>query len=136
MKTILAHGVFDLLHTGHLDHLEQALKFGDHLLVSVVADRFVKKPLLVCDEEARVKMLAALKIVDEVHLCEAPGPELLLRKLHPYTYVRSNEYIDQMKPEYAVCKELGILCHFTKSRPPHTSDLIARIITSSRRGML
>ena len=38
-----AHGTFDLLHLGHVRHLEAARKLGDVLIVTVTADRFVNK---------------------------------------------------------------------------------------------
>ena len=41
----LCHGVFDLLHVGHLRHLRVANGFGDALIVSITADEFVQKPL-------------------------------------------------------------------------------------------
>ena len=37
MKTVLCHGVFDLLHFGHTEHLRKARLFGDYMIVSVVA---------------------------------------------------------------------------------------------------
>ncbi len=43
-KTVVqAHGTFDLLHLGHVRHLEAARKLGDVLIVTVTADRFVNK---------------------------------------------------------------------------------------------
>ena len=40
---VQAHGTFDLLHLGHVRHLEAARKLGDVLIVTVTADRFVNK---------------------------------------------------------------------------------------------
>lgn len=42
-RVVLAHGVFDLLHIGHLRHLKLARREGDVLIVSITADRFVNK---------------------------------------------------------------------------------------------
>ena len=42
-KVVLCHGVFDLLHYGHISHFEQAKKFGDILVVSVTPDNYVNK---------------------------------------------------------------------------------------------
>jgi cytidyltransferase-like protein len=43
-KTVVhAHGTFDLLHVGHVRHLEAARSLGDVLVVTVTADRFVNK---------------------------------------------------------------------------------------------
>ena len=35
---VLAHGVFDLLHHGHIRHLEAGRREGDVLMVTVTAD--------------------------------------------------------------------------------------------------
>ena len=40
---VLCHGVFDLLHMGHVRHLQQAKNNGDVLIVTITADAFVNK---------------------------------------------------------------------------------------------
>src|SRR6266446_2118272 len=40
---VLAHGVFDLVHPGHIRHLEAARRFGDLLVVTITPDPFVNK---------------------------------------------------------------------------------------------
>ena len=42
-KVVLCHGVFDVIHAGHIFHFKSAKKFGDILVVSVTSDRFVNK---------------------------------------------------------------------------------------------
>ena len=42
-KIVLCHGVFDVIHSGHLKYFEQAKKYGDILVVSVTADKYVSK---------------------------------------------------------------------------------------------
>ena len=42
-KTVLCHGVFDVIHIGHIEHFQQAKKKGDVLIVSITADKFVNK---------------------------------------------------------------------------------------------
>ena len=62
----MCHGVFDLLHIGHLNHFEEAKKFGEILIVSITDDAFVKKgpnrPVFKSYE--RSKMICALSYVD------------------------------------------------------------------------
>ena len=41
--TVLCHGVFDLLHLGHIRHLKEARSLGDRLVVSITADRHVEQ---------------------------------------------------------------------------------------------
>jgi len=127
MKIVLAHGVFDLFHAGHVNHLEQARNFGDKLVVSLVADEFVAKRKVIYSQDERRAILQALSCVEDVLLCMAPGPEGLLRAVRPAFYVRNDEYLNQDRPEYKICRELGILIGFTHTYPPHTSDIIRRI---------
>ena len=42
-KISLVHGVFDFIHLGHIDHFNEAKKYGDILFATVTSDRFVKK---------------------------------------------------------------------------------------------
>lgn len=129
MKTILCHGVFDLLHKGHIVHFREARDFGDRLVVSVVADRHVWKPHrpLVFAQDERMALLAALKDVDEVRLCDAPGPELVIAELKPDVYVRGPDYVGKRMPEEKTLRELGIPVRYTKSSFARTTEIIERI---------
>ena len=42
-KIVLCHGVFDLLHVGHISYFKSAKKLGSILVVSVTHDKFVNK---------------------------------------------------------------------------------------------
>ena len=42
-KIILCHGVFDLLHIGHIKHFQKAKSNGDILIVTLTDSKFVKK---------------------------------------------------------------------------------------------
>lgn len=132
MTTALTHGVFDLLHAGHIEHLWQCNQFADRLIVSVVADMFVTKSFIIQDERTRMFQVSRIKGVDEVVLCEDFGPWGLLRSMKPDIYIRKDEYAKQEAPEYAVAKELGIKCLFTKTVPPHTKELVQRIWSLQR----
>ena len=56
----------DLLHAGHLDHLEFCKKFCDKLIVGVLTDKAVmeKKPRPIFGFEERLRLVQALKCVD------------------------------------------------------------------------
>lgn len=130
MRVVLCHGVFDLLHAGHIEHLKQARAFGERLVVSVVADKHVWKPNrpLVCDQEERMTLLAAVRYVDEVILCNAPGPEVVIYELRPDVYVRGSDYVGRPMPEDGILKELGVQVRHTVSVPPRTTDIVERIL--------
>ena len=42
-KVVHCHGTFDLLHLGHIKHLSNAKKYGDILIVTITADKFINK---------------------------------------------------------------------------------------------
>ena len=134
MRTVLAHGVFDLMHSGHIAHLMQCRSFGDYLVVSVLADAHVmKKRKCIDDQLDRLFKVSSLRCVDEVVLCNEPGPGYWLHRLKPYIYVRNDEYLLQSASEYNDCKELGIRVGFTKTVPPHTSSIVERILKRESR---
>ena len=89
-KKVLAAGVFDLLHYGHLKYLEEAKKMGGkgaELIVVVARDSTVLKRkghLPVMGEEHRRALVGALKLVDKAIL---GGTDLdtakVIRKIKP-----------------------------------------------------
>ena len=66
MVRVMATGVFDLLHTGHLHFLQSAKALGDELVVVVATDATVRrrKHEPITPQEMRREMVAALKMVD------------------------------------------------------------------------
>jgi len=74
MKRVMAVGVFDLLHAGHLHYLEQAKSLGDHLTVVVAHDDTVRvrKHEPVTGQELRRRMVEGLKPVDEAMIGNPP----------------------------------------------------------------
>ena len=94
-KTIaLCHGVFDLLHPGHIIHLEQAKEMADVLVVSITASKYVRKgpgrPYF--DEKMRMKVLAALECVDYVMVSEGYTVDDIIKCVEPDIYVKGEEY--------------------------------------------
>jgi FAD synthetase len=67
MKRVLAGGVFNIIHPGHILFLKKAKSLGDHLIVVVANDRTVlrSKPLIRPQGE-RKRALEALGIADQV----------------------------------------------------------------------
>ena len=75
MARVMAVGVFDLLHAGHLHYLEQAKALGGHLTVVVAHDDTVRKRKHepVTGMELRQRMVAGLKPVDEALIGSPPS---------------------------------------------------------------
>src|SRR5689334_7412409 len=84
------HGCFDIVHPGHIHHLQYAKSLGDMLIVSVSADTHVNKgvnrPLI--PDDLRAASLAALECVDCVYLNPDPTAVQLLEALQPDVYVK------------------------------------------------
>ena len=94
-KTIaLCHGVFDLVHPGHITHLEQAKALADVLVVSITAAKYVRKgpgrPYF--NDEQRMNFLAALECVDYVILSEGYTVDDIVENVEPDLYVKGAEY--------------------------------------------
>src|SRR6058998_4306380 len=74
LRVVQCHGVFDLLHIGHIRHFEQARKLGDLLVVTVTPDRYVNKgagrPAF--PQSLRAEFLAALATIDYVAINKWP----------------------------------------------------------------
>ena len=75
MVRVMAVGVFDLLHAGHLHYLEQAKELGNHLTVVVAHDETVRmrKHEPVTSQDLRCRMVAGLKPVDHAMVGNPPS---------------------------------------------------------------
>ena len=93
-KIILCHGVFDVLHYGHIAHLNQAKNFGDVLVVSITDDAFVDKgpdrPIF--SSLIRAKTILNLEAVDYVVISKSPNALGVLSQIKPNIYVKDKEY--------------------------------------------
>jgi rfaE bifunctional protein nucleotidyltransferase chain/domain len=90
----LSHGVFDLIHPGHIRHLWAAKRKASKLIVSVTADAFVNKGpgRPVHPEMYRAEHLATFECVDWVVINSAPTAENVIDLIKPHFYVKGAEY--------------------------------------------
>ena len=93
-KLSMCHGVFDLVHPGHIRHLSYAKSMSDKLIVSITSDIHVTKAELrpYVPEKLRAENLAALEFVDYVIIDENETPSLNLKKIKPDYFVKGYEY--------------------------------------------
>ena len=93
---VQCHGVFDLLHVGHIRHLEEARSSGDILIVTITPDRFVNKgpdhPAF--PEELRAEALSALMEVDYVAINQSPTAVTAIELIKPSVYAKGPDYTD------------------------------------------
>jgi len=90
-KTVVhCHGVFDLLHIGHIKHLQAARRLGDILIVTLTPDHFVDKgphrPVFA--DQLRAEALASLECVDYVAINRWPSAVETIRLLRPNFFVK------------------------------------------------
>jgi cytidyltransferase-like protein len=79
MKIVIVSGYFNPLHGGHLDMIEQAAELGDKLIVIVNNDvqQILKKGKIILDQDNRVRLMCALRDVDEVVLSIDTEPPVI-----------------------------------------------------------
>lgn len=135
-KIILTHGVFDLIHWGHIHYFKEAKKHGDVLVVSVINDKFVdksdvKKRPLVFNQKIRINWLAELETVDYVVLSGDIGPWKVMRALLPDFYIRGSDSKERLKNKKSglwrdkvEIEKLGGKLIFINSLPIHSTDLL------------
>ena len=115
-KVVHCHGVFDLLHIGHIKHLEAARKLGDALVVTLTPDRFVNKgphrPAF--PERLRAEALASLSCVSFVAINEWPTAVETIEKLRPNFFVKGivreggkRDHTDAIQREENAIKSVG-----------------------------
>ncbi len=96
-KTIVqCHGTFDLVHPGHVYHLQEAKGLGDLLVITLTAERYVNKgpgrPYF--NDQLRAMSLAALSAVDYVIVVPHPAAVEAIRCVRPNVYCKGKEYED------------------------------------------
>jgi rfaE bifunctional protein nucleotidyltransferase chain/domain len=95
-RIVQSHGIFDLIHPGHIVHLEEARALGDVLVVTVTSDPFVNKgpgrPYF--KEQLRTRSLAALSCVDYIVLVPFTGAVEAIACIRPHIYCKGKEYED------------------------------------------
>lgn len=103
-KIILCHGVFDVVHPGHIRHLNYAKSLGDILVVSCTGDRFIDKGIYRphIPQKMRALNLAAFEMVDYVLIDENRKPLNLLKKLKPDFFAKGFEYTSKGLPQATI----------------------------------
>jgi rfaE bifunctional protein nucleotidyltransferase chain/domain len=134
-RIVQAHGTFDLLHVGHVRHLQAARELGDVLIITVTADRFVNKgpgrPAFA--ENLRAEMLASLEYVDIVAINPEPDAVGAIMTIQPHVYVKGQDYekaeedvTGKIVAERQAVEQHGGRIHFTHEVMFSSTELINR----------
>jgi rfaE bifunctional protein nucleotidyltransferase chain/domain len=132
-RTVLAHGCFDLLHLGHIRHLQEARALGDRLVVSITADKHVNKghgrPQF--SAEQRREALLALACVDDVVVSESGTAAEIISQVKPSVYVKGGDYVGSNDPgllsEIAAIESVGGRFYVTTSEKWSSTRLLRNV---------
>jgi rfaE bifunctional protein kinase chain/domain/rfaE bifunctional protein nucleotidyltransferase chain/domain len=132
-KIVHCHGVFDLLHIGHIKHFQEAKAFGDILVVTITPDKFVNKgpnrPAF--NTKLRLEALAALESVDFVASNKWPNAVKTIKIIKPSIYCKGPDYKEhsddltgKINEEENAVISVGGKIHYTKDITFSSSSLL------------
>ena len=135
----LCHGVFDLLHPGHIQHFNAARELAEVLIVSITADQYVNKgpgrPLF--NQDIRAQTLAAIANIDYIIICENPTAIEVIEEIKPDFYVKGLDYISESEDvtgmitkERSAVEKYGGKTHFTNEITSSSSMLINKFFSN------
>ena len=132
-KIVFTNGCFDILHIGHLRHLEEARALGDCLVVGLNTDDSVcqlkgpERPFV--SEFERAEMLAGFECVDYVTLFSELTAINLIRELRPHIYVKGGDYtsLDQIPEADTVQSCGGEIVILPKVEGKSTTRLVSQL---------
>jgi D-beta-D-heptose 7-phosphate kinase/D-beta-D-heptose 1-phosphate adenosyltransferase len=135
-EVVLIGGVFDLLHAGHIEHLQEAKSKGDILVVHITSDRRVKekkgprKPIV--SEVDRARLVAAMRCVDFVFIDDRPHyHKELVSVVRPNTLLLNQEAVSGEVQAYLDTHLVGVNIEITSSaKVNNTSDMIQKIVNA------
>ena len=107
-KIVLCHGVFDLVHIGHINYFKEAKKLGDILIVSVTNDKFVNKgpgrPSFTLSQ--RLDFLEQLQIIDFIIVSNYPTATNVIKKVKPNIYCKGLDYKKKLHSDKNLKEEI------------------------------
>jgi len=93
-KIVHCHGVFDLIHVGHIKHFKEAKKNGNFLVVSITSDKFVNKgsgrPIF--NQNLRAEFLSSISLIDAVVINNNLTSEKIISQIKPDIYFKGPDY--------------------------------------------
>ena len=132
-KVVFTNGVFDILHSGHVDYLNKAKGLGDILIIGLNSNLSVKKikgekrPIIT--EEERAFLLSNLKAVDYVTLFDEETPAKIIEKLIPDILVKGADWaIDKIVGADVVMQNGGEVKAIEFVNNQSTSKIIQTIL--------
>ena len=145
MTTVLCHGTFDVLHPGHIAHLEEAKRLGDVLVVSITADEYVMKgpgrPFFPLAQ--RMEMVKALRCVDEVIPSFSYSALESIERIKPAIYAKGKDYemfsqdpTGKISDEVEAVEALGGRVIFTDTMLGSSSHILNHLVGSGLKDIM
>ena len=132
-RIVFTNGVFDLVHPGHIRYLRTARAMGDVLVVALNSDTSVRRlkgelrPIL--PEVERIKIIAALEMVDYVTVFDDDTPLETIELLRPDVLVKGGDYaVDEIVGRDCVEAGGGHVSPLQLVEGFSTSGMIERIV--------
>lgn len=134
-KIVLCHGVFDLMHPGHIFHFEAAKKEGDILIVTLTQDEYVGKGpgRPVFNQRLRAESVASLGCVDYAAINEWPNAINTIKKIRPDVYAKGSDYENpeedltgKIRDEEEAVRLVGGRIHFTHEVSFSSTEILNR----------
>jgi D-glycero-beta-D-manno-heptose 1-phosphate adenylyltransferase len=131
-RIVLANGVFDLLHVGHLRYLEAARALGDVLVVALNSDASVRRlkgqgrPIMSAAE--RAELVGGLRHVDAVVVFEEDTVDRLVGALRPDVQAKGTDYTEATVPERAAVLAAGGRVAIAGDPKDHSTRDLIRVI--------
>ena len=96
-RVVFTNGVFDILHRGHVEYLEEAAALGDRLVIGLNSDSSVQRlgkgpDRPINDQDSRALVLTALRCVDAVVIFEEDTPLELITAIKPDVLVKGGDW--------------------------------------------
>jgi len=144
-KIVHCHGVFDIVHFGHISHFLDAKKQGDVLIITITPDRFIQKgpgrPIF--NEDIRIKHLASIECINYAALNKWDTAVETIKLLKPNFYCKGKEVLDNkdidkiktanqslsnLQAEEQALREIGGKLHLTDEITFSSSKLINELM--------
>ena len=132
-KIVHCHGVFDVIHLGHINHFKSAKSQGDILIITVTADEYVNKgpnrPIFTL--QMRMELLSSLNFIDFVCPNHTKTATDAIAKIKPDIYCKGKDYKDnsldasgQIKEEKRALNLIGGKIYYTEDATLSSSKII------------
>ena len=132
-RIVFTNGVFDLLHHGHVEYLEEARALGDRLVIGLNSDASVTRlkgptrPLVPAEE--RAELLAALEAVDLVVVFDDDTPLRLIEEVAPDVLAKGGDWsVDRIVGREFVEARGGRVVAIRLREGTSTSTIVKRIV--------